>query len=783
MAGSERKCGMFVDIVHDDDQRCAFKPRGWLVHLSRLSVSGLRASVEGPLVCELPGRFSVLVGANGAGKTTLTDALYLAHPSSRFPSLPRIGSAALAPANTDRTIDVTYTLSDSLGLEGRLGRQLYDTRHRSLGGVAERWSVSLSRRLGTVATKVNSAFGAQQNLDPYKLIYLPAWRHPLDELARREVRILVELLRAQQQRLHGSRNLVALRARASQLLEDLAKNSLIDAVEERIRDHLATLSAGVNQHWPYIRGQVVDDGYLARVLELMLAVIEGRSSARPLEVSGLGYVNLLHIAVTLAAIPDSSDLPPGGAQGQETADLEPPNEEEQVQEILDNLVQAQAEAESAEDSFFQTAPFHATVVIEEPEAHLHPQLQHGLVRYLRRAVRDRPELQVILSSHASDVITSCAPEELVIVRRAPQGRVCRAVAKVIPLKDRAVTLRMTRLHLDASRSAALFAERLVLVEGVTEVAVVREFGRTWAGEDAVKQAFIDALSIVPVGTKVGQWPAHLLATRGAELCTKLAILRDSDQPFEEEPRQPAWIGEHDPSVVGAFISHPTLEPAITEGNELLIVLAMDDIGLDFEADEITPQSIHAFFRGRRQGTPAGPGASRKAEFALALADRLMKFNEGELDPDEWYVSATVPKHLQELFDFLYPSDTADEAAADDQTGGGADEPGDVFAEPPAWLMADADRDPVPSPEDVEDIDWPDDLVDLERSLEAAEYEASIPVPEPELLPWDALSTDRPNGRRQPMTPPRRAWPLPHPHQPSRWPTAAPRVDADDHEES
>lgn len=240
------------------------------------------------MICDLPGRFSVLIGANGAGKTTLTDALYLAHPGSRFPALPRFGSAVLAPMDSDRTIEVTYTLNERLTSEGRLGRELHSTRHRRLGGVAESWSVSLSRQLGTVAARVNSAHGASQNLDPFKLIYLPAWRQPLDELARREARILVELLRAQQQRLRGKRNLVALRARASRLLEDLAKDSLINAVEERIRSHLATLSAGVSPQWPYIRGQVIDDAYLARVLELMLAVMEGRSAARPLEVSGLG---------------------------------------------------------------------------------------------------------------------------------------------------------------------------------------------------------------------------------------------------------------------------------------------------------------------------------------------------------------------------------------------------------------------------------------------------------------------------------------------------------------
>jgi putative ATP-dependent endonuclease of OLD family len=47
------------------------------VHLSKLTVRGFRASAEGEIEVNLPGRFSVLVGANAAGKTTVSDALYL----------------------------------------------------------------------------------------------------------------------------------------------------------------------------------------------------------------------------------------------------------------------------------------------------------------------------------------------------------------------------------------------------------------------------------------------------------------------------------------------------------------------------------------------------------------------------------------------------------------------------------------------------------------------------------------------------------------------------------
>jgi putative ATP-dependent endonuclease of OLD family len=145
---------------------------------------------------------------------------------------------------------------------------------------------------------------------------------------------------------------------------------------------------------------------------------------------------------------------------------------------------------------------------------------------------------------------------------------------------------------------------------------------------------------------------RLLATPDHELVSRLAVLTDSDRAFDETPVQPTWAAEVDPEVAKVFLSHPTLEPAVTAGNEGHISAALDSIGL-VKPEPVTPESIHDLFVGARVGkeggpaTPAGAGAKRKAEFALALGERLLLARDaGD--------RITVPGHIADLLGHLYP---------------------------------------------------------------------------------------------------------------------------------
>lgn len=158
------------------------------MHLRSVTVRGFRSSAPSEFVCEFPGRFGLLIGANNSGKTTVTDALYLAHPH-RFPQLPRPSVATLGPVPRDIAVEYAY---DIVEVDRTLGMTL---QNQALP--PPRWTRELERNLGQI--RARTVAPEPEGFGRLRLIYLPAHRNPLDELARREAQILVELLRAQQQ--------------------------------------------------------------------------------------------------------------------------------------------------------------------------------------------------------------------------------------------------------------------------------------------------------------------------------------------------------------------------------------------------------------------------------------------------------------------------------------------------------------------------------------------------------------------------------------------------------
>lgn len=67
LAGSDRKCQIFVDTRRMMINVVLFDTSVQLMDLSRVSANDLRASVEGPTVCDPPGSFQRREFGSGQG--------------------------------------------------------------------------------------------------------------------------------------------------------------------------------------------------------------------------------------------------------------------------------------------------------------------------------------------------------------------------------------------------------------------------------------------------------------------------------------------------------------------------------------------------------------------------------------------------------------------------------------------------------------------------------------------------------------------------------------------
>lgn len=601
------------------------------MHLERIVVHGLRAAATVPFSCDLPGRFSVLAGANSGGKSTLVDAIVLAHRDV-FPYTPRPSSSVLSQSVATHTVDIEYALPPTD--PSPLGDLL--TAH----GTRPNWTTTLRSSMGRVSA--SSSQGLNDGQLP--VLYFSPTRNPSLDLGGREARLIVELLKSQGLRDRGDKSLSELRGLLGGLIGSVVNKWPVDAAEQRVGAQLAELTAGVAEKVPYLGTTRIDDTFLARVFEFLIATPgTARAGSRRIETEGLGYAHLLELGVILAAIPDLTHVTPPIASpppdSSEDADLTP---EEREQLMRGAEVNAAVEGET-----FFAGSFHAVVILEEPEAHLHPQLQRGLVTYLKEVVKDRPEVQVILTTHSDQIISACDPEDLVVCVRTPDGPAARTVMKfgLAPTH-----LALARRHLDASRSASIFSDRVVLVEGISDATVLRAFARVWAGDDRIKTRFVDALTISVVGSRVGPWLYRLLANPAHPICAKLAILSDSDGNV-----LPKWVAPATAMSVGrlrVFFSEPTLEPSLVTGNAQLFKDLFDHKAAKSrpweDGEQPTVDNVAKFFRDG--------GRSKKASFADEVAAYCA----------ERASDVTIPPHFLGLLDFMWDGfvPTASDGEAD-----------------------------------------------------------------------------------------------------------------------
>lgn len=178
------------------------------------------------------------------------------------------------------------------------------------------------------------------------------------------------------------------------------------------------------------------------------------------------------------------------------------------------------------------------LVIEEPESHMHPQMQNAFINHVFGQVKNAGGLQGVITTHSNEIVR-CSKIEQLRVLKIEEGQ-CRAV-DLREFHEREVegktpeTQRLFNLLYSINFSDVLFADKVIMYEGDTERMYIQALIKEHADLAGLRTQYI---SYVQVGGAYAHIYKPLIVDT---LHLKTAIITDIDYTKDADPKSPGEV--------------------------------------------------------------------------------------------------------------------------------------------------------------------------------------------------------------------------------------------------